>query len=631
MKYQIYNNCSHSAAHLAEKELLRAFELLNAPAMSVTLGADEYEIDGFTVDMNFPAGRGFIKGSNPRSLLFGVYKLMNMLGFAWVRPGSDGEVIPEPPEKWQYLRAWEQASGKLRAVCIEGADSRENLLDMVEWMARHFMNTYYLQSESAHNFLDRYYSHLGNPMLKAEPVSRERSAAITAELIEEILKRGLILYQFGHGPTTGINGFPERGWKPEIVPLTEEKRNTMAMINGKRDVWHNEPGYTQLCYSNPEIREKLADYAVKKITDNPQVGMANFWLSDHHHNFCECSACRVKRPADWYVTILNLIDQKLAAQGNLHTRIGFAVYYDLLWPPETEKFNNPERFFMVACPVTRSYSEPLGNDGCSGRIPPYLQNISPYPQNNRDTLAFFEAWRNAVGVDSVVFDYHYMWDLHKDYSGYALPEVIHADTQDLEKLGFSGFISCQNHRAFFPNGLGMAAMAAGLWDANRSFDAVAEQYFSEAFGRNGAAAREYFIKVKDFFPVRILRGEGTENERQQAIKKLCSGELKNITAFIAPFIQEGMNSAAPAVKRSWEILQLHTEQLTIACRTFAALWQNSPDAPAFVAELLDWARIHEMELQSVFDVYEYISTTITVTGVDRNKFMNQVSADLAEL
>lgn len=629
MKYHFTGNSSHPAAAFAAEELLRALELLHAPEMSVKLFAGDEELDGFTVDMNFPAGKGFIKGSNPRSLLFGVYRLMNMLGFSWLRPGKDGEVIPPPPEKWQYLRSWEQASTKLRAVCIEGADSRENLLDMVDWMTKHFMNTYYLQSESVHNYLDRYYRHLGNPMLKPEPLSRETSDAVTAELTAEIIKRGLILYQFGHGPTTGINGFPERNWNPEIHKLTDEKLSTLAMINGERALWHNEPGYTQLCYSNPVIQHKLADYLLEKLQQNPQVQMVNFWLSDHHHNFCECSNCRTMRPADWYVKILNIVDEKLSAAG-IRTRIGFAVYYDLLWPPVKEKFNNPERFFMVACPVTRSYSTALGADGCGKNIPPYLQNISPYPQNGRDSLAFFNAWREAVNVDSVVFDYHYMWDLHKDYSGYALAEVIHRDVCDLEELGFCGFISCQNQRAFFPNSLGMIAMAAGLWNSRENFETVAEKYFKDAFGENNSVAQQYFRKIKDFFPVRILRGEGSEKDRQNAIELLGSTIVSDTINDVIPAINSGLKNPDPARRRSWEILKLHTEQLYLAAQAFMTLWKKG-SANAEISQLFNWARSHELDLQNVFDVYEYISTSITVTGVDRNTFMNSTNSDLAEL
>ena len=39
-------------------------------------------------------GNGVIAGLNPRSVLLAVYRYLTELGFRWVRPGKDGEVLP---------------------------------------------------------------------------------------------------------------------------------------------------------------------------------------------------------------------------------------------------------------------------------------------------------------------------------------------------------------------------------------------------------------------------------------------------------------------------------------------------------------------------------------------------------
>ena len=619
----------------AASELKKALAQLQAPEMRIRLLANDCETDGFTVDMNFPEGRGFIRGSNPRSVLFGVYRLLKGLGFRWLRPGAAGEVVPPPPEKWTYMRFWEQASIPLRAVCIEGADSRENLLDMVDWMAKHFFNTYYLQSDSVYAFLDRYYSHLGNPLLAPEEFSRREGEKITRELAEALRLRGLTLQQFGHGPTGEILGLSHWGWDPEKEPVTEEIKPYLAQINGVRDLWHKNPKYTQLCYSNPVIQEKLAERVVELIQSHPEAGLVNFFLSDHHHNFCECENCVRKRPTDWYVMILNKIDEKLTALGN-KIKIGFAVYYDLLWPPAVEKFNNPERFLLIACPVTRSYAEPFFSGDAAENIPEYLQNISPYPTDNREIRAFYNAWKNVFSGRQVVFDYHYMWDLHRDYSGFALPELIHADAAALDKNGFSGFISCQNQRAFYPNSLGMTVLAEALWNSKSTFEQIAENYFEAAYGENSQAALDYFKSIKNFFPVHLLRGTASLQEKQKAAELLSSSLPRQIVEAAGPALASGCSSSVPAVRESWEILRLHTEQLLLACRALATLWsKGEKEAAGEIAELFDWARKNELRLQSVFDVYEYLCVSITATGVDRNTFMNrlgkEIEADLAEI
>lgn len=635
MDYCIDFDRNIPALRFAAAELTRALELLRAPDMQIRLRADNDEYDGFTVDMNFPGGKGFIKGSNPRSVLFGVYRLMRGLGFRWVRPGKSGEIVPAVPETWQYMRFWEQASAKLRAICVEGAVSRENLLDTVDWMAKNFFNTYYIQADSVYAFMERWYTHPGNPLLAPEPLTREKAAAVTGEIIAALKQRGMILQQFGHGPTCEILGLSHWGWDPELQPVTAEMKTAFAEINGIRDLWHNTPKYTQLCYGNPEIQERLADRMVELITGNPDAELVNFFLSDHHHNFCECQLCRTARPADWYVKILNRIDEKLSAIGN-RTRIGFAVYYDLLWPPVKEKLRNPERFFLVACPVTRSYSSSLYDQTPAEKIPHYLQNISPYPADNGRNLAFYRAWQKVFTGECVVFDYHYMWDLHKDPSGYALPRVIHQDAVSLADSGMSGFISCQNQRAFYPNSLGMTALGAGLWDETSQFDEVAADYFRSAFGGSWQAAQHYFLEVEKFFPVRGVRGEMTGTECAEAAEVLVSELPQKIISQVMPAVQQGLSAENPVHRQSWQILKLHTEHLLLLCRAFAAVWQHSSRAGKAVAELFDWARRHETVLQPIWDVYEYLSVSITATGVDRGRFMNSLNAaetdgDLAEV
>ncbi len=619
----------------AARELREKLQLLNAPDMKIVLLADAEELDGFTVDMNFPAGHGFIKGSNPRSTLFGVYRLLKTLGFRWIRPGEKGEVVPEPPENWNYIRHWEQASTKIRGICIEGADSRENLLETVDWMAKNFFNTFYLQADSVYAFMERYYTHSGNPLLTPEPVSREFGSEVTAEVIAELQQRGLILQQFGHGPTCEILGLSHWGWDPEIQPVTPEMKKSFAQINGKRELWHNSPKYTQLCYGQPEIQEKLADRVVQLIVEHPNAEQVNFFLSDHHHNFCECPVCRSLRPADWYVKILNMIDEKLNALDN-HTRIGFAVYYDLLWPPVKEKLNDPDRFVLVACSVTRSYSEPLNSKGVAANIPPFLQNISPYSSRGDEIMAFYSEWKKNFSGESVFFEYHYMWDLHKNYGGIALPKVLHTDVTTLADSGMNGFISCQNLRSFYPNALGMQIMGDGLWDHHLSFEKIADDHFISAYGKNNAAAaRDYFESVEALLPARLIRGEGTPAQYAAAAKELADGSPEKLVANITA-IAAGVQLSDKAQKESWEILLLHTEHFLLACQAFRILWQDGITAaePA-IAELLDWARENECTLQKVFDVYEYLSVTITVTGVDRARFMNssgrKKESDLAEI
>ena len=40
-------------------------------------------------------GKGRIAGSNPRSVLLGVYRFLEEAGCRWLRPGTDGDYVPK--------------------------------------------------------------------------------------------------------------------------------------------------------------------------------------------------------------------------------------------------------------------------------------------------------------------------------------------------------------------------------------------------------------------------------------------------------------------------------------------------------------------------------------------------------
>ena len=51
------------------------------------------------IDISIIGSNGYIAGSNDRSVLMGVYDLLKSLGCRWVRPGEDGEYIPQSVEE----------------------------------------------------------------------------------------------------------------------------------------------------------------------------------------------------------------------------------------------------------------------------------------------------------------------------------------------------------------------------------------------------------------------------------------------------------------------------------------------------------------------------------------------------
>lgn len=128
--------------------------------------------------------------------------------------------------------------------------------------------------------------------------------------------------------------------------VTPDKRKYLAKVGGKRKFYLDTPLYSQLCYSDPKVRELIAEEVVSYIEKHGEIDYLHVWLGDNYNNFCECESCRQKIPTDWYFMILNEIDRRLSALKK-DTKIVFLIYFELLWPSQTVVLKNPDRFVLM--------------------------------------------------------------------------------------------------------------------------------------------------------------------------------------------------------------------------------------------------------------------------------------------
>lgn len=493
---------------------------------------------------------GIIAGSNPRSVLLAVYRYLHELGCRWVRPGPDGEFVPRRDPSDLLADVSEAASYRHRGICIEGAVSREHVLDIIDWAPKAGFNAYFTQFREAHTFFDRWYSNQPD----AKPFTIEDARAILRVVVQEIEKRDLLYHAVGHGWTCEPFGVAGLGWDQRET-ATPEVAKYLALVNGKRDFWGGVPLNTNLCYSNPEVRRIIVNEIASYSQTHPEIDLLHFWLADGSNNQCECEECSKARPADFYVKMLNELDDELTARG-LPTRIVFLIYVDLLWPPEVETIRNPDRFVLMFAPITRTYLKTFSPESDLPEIPPYQRNRLDFPRSVEMNVAFLKSWQAIFGGDSFDFDYHFMWHHYKDPGYLQVAEVLHGDCQQLSGIGLNGLVSCQVQRAFFPHGLGMNVMGWTLWDKARDFGKMAKDYFRAAFGPDGEKALEYMRNLSaSFVPVFALdESELGREEQTQAI----SAARDAIDAF-RPVVRQNMGADNPCHATSWKLLDCHAD------------------------------------------------------------------------
>ena len=438
--------------------------------------------------------RGVIAGSNPRAALIAVYRFLREAGCRFIRPGADGEIIPRADLRGVCVSLSETASYPHRGVCIEGSVSRENVRDMIDFLPKVGMNEYFVQFAAPSEFFARWYEHRGSTVLSPEWSGgfdvRAAVSEITAALEGEIKKRALRYHKVGHGWTCEPFGIEGGGWDKRTAPLTDAQKSVLAEVNGRRELWGGIPLNTNLCYSNDSVRAAVTGAIADYAKANPQVDVIHFWLADGENNHCECENCKKMRPADWYVRMLNELDEKLTEAG-LATRIVFLIYVDLLWEPLVERIKNPGRFTLMFAPITRNYGQNYGDFlTFDGELAPYERNRLLMPRSLAENVARLRRWQAIFDGDSFDFDYHLMW-AHVGDIGYekCAANLFH-DMRDLEKIGLGGMISCQVQRCFFPTALPFVAMAGALWNRDADFDALADDWYRAAFGGDGARVRE---------------------------------------------------------------------------------------------------------------------------------------------
>lgn len=554
-------------------------------------------------------GAGFITASNERAVLIAAYRFMKELGCRYLRPGKEGEVIPKRRLTRRDLNVFvcETASYRHRGVCIEGAVSYNHVADMIDFLPKVGMNGYFMQFHVPSVFFKRFYNTDilldPNPYRQTMPVTDEDVARMWPGIEEEIALRGLDYHATGHGWTCAPFNINATGWEQmadEDVPA--EAIDVMAQIDGKRGLFGGVALNTNLCYSNPLVRDKMNDAIVQYCRAHPNVNFLHFWLADGANNHCECSECQKKLPSDYYVMTLNELDEKLTAAG-IDTKIVCLIYVDLLWAPKLEKIQNPDRFVLMFAPITRTYSHALTDADLRAEVElkPYARNRNVMPASVAENVARLRQWQQEqLGGDSFDFDYHLMWD-HMLSPGYMeTARILHKDMANLDKIGLNGMVSCQGQRVFFPTGLPFYAMAAALWNKDSRFEDVCAEYFGAAFGELGGQVQAYLCELDRLFDPVYLRREKAVDQayyagNMDAVKKLVDDFL--------PVMEENKDRGD-----GWHQLRLHADVVKMHAETMKVYLggDHGPEArKAARARMMAYLYQNEHKFMDTFDVHLY--------------------------
>ena len=567
-------------------------------------GRDSYEIR---------TGRegGEIIASDEGMLLQAVYRFFYGLGVRYLGPGRQYEKYPAALDPRTLEQEVHVEPLSIRGVCIEGADSRENILDMIDWMPKIGLNSFFVQFRDPYTFLKRWYAHDGNALLAPEPFDL---AAIDSEVSEAISKRHLHHHRVGHGWTGAVLGASAFGWEKEDRPLAEERRPYAALIKGKREYFGGVPLNTNLCMSNPAVQEQFADEVLQYAQDHPEVDYLHVWLADDCNNHCECENCRSKTPTDLYIRILNRIDEKLTA-ASLATRIVFLLYLELLWPPQTETLLHPERFVLMFAPISRSFESGYRTADYDRQIPQYERNQITLPVGVDENIAFLKAWQKALGANlpqGFAYDYHLGRAHYGDLGYMRISRLLNEDVYQMPSLQLDGMMACQELRAGFPHFLPNYVLGMTLTEPAFSFGDLEDDYFMAAYGPYAHEVMTYLETLSRLTHPDWFNGKGPRTRPDLVPDyQAAQEEVLRMRPRIA-----AMQSEDPVEARFLEILKYHNLFAEVYLLTMLARIQDEQTALEEAYAALDQLiNENEMAFQECLDVYRIHEVMLHYTRV----------------
>lgn len=519
------------------------------------------------VYINVKKGAGVITGTNPRSVLIAVYRYLRELGCAFIRPGTDNEIIPRIDARELPVYVCEAASYRHREVCIEGAVSYEHVAEMIDWIPKVAMNGYFIQFMKPYGFFRNWYNHEGNPYMEPEPKTSAELDEYTARLEDEIAQRDLIYFAVGHSWNSEPFGIEASYWDEAPEP-PENIRKYLAQIDGRRDWFKGVPMNTNLCYSNKEVQEIITGYAADYCLKHPNVKYLVFWVADAFGNRCECDECSKLNFSDYYFQMLNLLDKKLTDLG-LDTKIAFSVKATL---PLCERINNPDRILMMFNPMLRNFTAPYPDSAYEEElpeIPVFPDNISFdelmkfYKADSSRYVALFKNWKNVYSGDALTYDYQLIWYVQRCPANILSAKTIYEDIKNHKRTGANGVNSCQVQRLFFPTGLPMVTMTETLWNIDAGYEEIADRYLNEAFGADSAKLYELLSRLDQPEIIRGICGMGSEEWVHTAGAETINmiNQAYGVIDELEKLIEEnvGFMTHPEAVQRSWQYLEFYPE------------------------------------------------------------------------
>jgi hypothetical protein len=350
-------------------------------------------------------------------------------------------------------------------------------------------------------------------------------------------------------------------WYQTINPEVYSKDHPtwFALVNGVRQTHLRNGEYDgQLCTSNPEVIQKMADSAVAEYNSRPSETMFSISENDGGH-LCECPNCRALDCEDWLPGKPSLSDRLAVFANGVRTAIGsrakglalgyYAYNQGELPPVHTQLLPG-----IVVSDVHNDYD-----------VEYYQTEARAYE------TGFLVGWRKT-GTPMVLTSYFHDtgWWSVPAFAPDALADLIKMSARFTNSLGAD--LALGGKSAFGTRGNEYYLAAELLWNPDQSEEAIVEDYYRRAFGAAATPIKQYFDLIMKahagaVVSVPLVRGHGAPVSwivpMYLAIQSQADALIHGALG-LAANSDSGARRRVDLVATGWAWTQIQTETLRVA-------------------------------------------------------------------
>ncbi len=271
------------------------------------------------------------------------------------------------------------------------------------------------------------------------------------------------------------------------------------LVGGKRQKSTREHSHsTQLCTSNPEVVDKLAQGLLETLDADPTIQIITLSPNDGG-GFCECPDCvALDEPhRGWFARYskrLAVLNQQIAgriAERYPKVKIKVGAYAMYALPPEIESYRPEENLIVQLCHIYFCHNHPVASGRCeAGKTCEPSDNFLP----NQDFRELAKTW-SSLTENLFIYEYYALGGWSRTEMLWPMVHTMRHDIPWYRRLGAKGFYTQVGPWPRAPLNYYIAAKLA--WNADLDVDWLIDDFCEKFFEDAAAPMRAYLLEIEE--------------------------------------------------------------------------------------------------------------------------------------